>query len=115
MIRRPPRSTLFPYTTLFRSLLRGELGGALARDPLDVELVETPAYGAAVHGGNRRRVVGGGHPALGLAGGESPEGSQEEDARVLHTDSFRCGADHRGGISPAEPSSGGRAMMFSAG
>src|SRR5436305_8151795 len=24
MIRRPPSSTLFPYTTLFRSLLRGE-------------------------------------------------------------------------------------------
>src|SRR5260221_7353460 len=24
MIRRPPRSTLFPYTTLFRSLARGE-------------------------------------------------------------------------------------------
>src|SRR5256885_7116713 len=23
MIRRPPRSTLFPYTTLFRSLLKG--------------------------------------------------------------------------------------------
>src|SRR3712207_8254346 len=36
MIRRPPRSTLFPYTTLFRSsaLLSVELrhlGGALAR------------------------------------------------------------------------------------
>src|SRR3712207_7297702 len=29
MIRRPPRSTLFPYTTLFRSLRRGE-------DALDV-------------------------------------------------------------------------------
>src|SRR5258708_34727626 len=27
MIRRPPRSTLFPYTTLFRSI--GALGGAL--------------------------------------------------------------------------------------
>src|SRR5256885_13275165 len=27
MIRRPPRSTLFPYTTLFRSVL-GELGHA---------------------------------------------------------------------------------------
>src|SRR3712207_8396615 len=26
MIRRPPRSTLFPYTTLFRSLLRGRRG-----------------------------------------------------------------------------------------
>src|SRR3712207_7605001 len=28
MIRRPPRSTLFPYTTLFRSLLQKELGAA---------------------------------------------------------------------------------------
>src|SRR3712207_7027858 len=26
MIRRPPRSTLFPYTTLFRSLRRGHPG-----------------------------------------------------------------------------------------
>src|SRR5687768_18371548 len=26
MIRRPPRSTLFPYTTLFRSVLRGPGG-----------------------------------------------------------------------------------------
>src|SRR3712207_8136811 len=26
MIRRPPRSTLFPYTTLFRSALRGHAG-----------------------------------------------------------------------------------------
>src|SRR2546426_5949738 len=25
MIRRPPRSTLFPYTTLFRSRIHGEL------------------------------------------------------------------------------------------
>src|SRR5256885_6167392 len=25
MIRRPPRSTLFPYTTLFRSLSNGEM------------------------------------------------------------------------------------------
>src|SRR3712207_7540554 len=34
MIRRPPRSTLFPYTTLFRSEL---VGGALA----DLEVVRT--------------------------------------------------------------------------
>src|SRR5258708_27328117 len=27
MIRRPPRSTLFPYTTLFRSIARVERGG----------------------------------------------------------------------------------------
>src|SRR5256885_10023579 len=32
MIRRPPRSTLFPYTTLFRSLeRRGERGGESRR------------------------------------------------------------------------------------
>src|SRR2546429_1218162 len=30
MIRRPPRSTLFPYTTLFRSPIRDLLGDALA-------------------------------------------------------------------------------------
>src|SRR5256885_12054349 len=29
MIRRPPRSTLFPYTTLFRSLRVGPAGPAL--------------------------------------------------------------------------------------
>src|SRR3712207_8420382 len=32
MIRRPPRSTLFPYTTLFRSHV-GVLGGQLVEDP----------------------------------------------------------------------------------
>src|ERR1051325_8286724 len=31
MIRRPPRSTLFPYTTLFRSQDRGTAGGAELR------------------------------------------------------------------------------------
>src|SRR2546425_9698801 len=32
MIRRPPRSTLFPYTTLFRSLLLS-LGSPLGAEP----------------------------------------------------------------------------------
>src|SRR2546430_9826303 len=31
MIRRPPRSTLFPYTTLFRSVAHGELSIRLQR------------------------------------------------------------------------------------
>src|SRR5260370_21776868 len=31
MIRRPPRSTLFPYTTLFRSPRRGRIIGSDAR------------------------------------------------------------------------------------
>src|SRR2546427_12460364 len=30
MIRRPPRSTLFPYTTLFRSIVGGGLAGLMA-------------------------------------------------------------------------------------
>src|SRR2546430_13198109 len=35
MIRRPPRSTLFPYTTLFRSPHRGPLPSSLVAGTLD--------------------------------------------------------------------------------
>src|SRR2546421_4999214 len=34
MIRRPPRSTLFPYTTLFRSMLAGVVNAPTYDDPL---------------------------------------------------------------------------------
>src|SRR2546427_5637377 len=34
MIRRPPRSTLFPYTTLFRSGYQCKKSGDPARDPV---------------------------------------------------------------------------------
>src|SRR3712207_8636837 len=34
MIRRPPRSTLFPYTTLFRSLYTGSRVGSVEEVPL---------------------------------------------------------------------------------
>src|SRR5256885_5307382 len=45
MIRRPPRSTLFPYTTLFRSIT---LNGPLAPPPPgNGDLLET--LGVAVH------------------------------------------------------------------
>src|SRR3712207_7199213 len=44
MIRRPPRSTLFPYTTLFRSLVdgvdaEGDVGGRHHRCPAHARLV----------------------------------------------------------------------------
>src|SRR5258708_25445335 len=54
MIRRPPRSTLFPYTTLFRSLPRGRLpvpvrgdarqvtGSARMRKPRSARSTSTP-------------------------------------------------------------------------
>src|SRR3712207_8490813 len=41
MIRRPPRSTLFPYTTLFRSRHRGEHRQPVA-DPVGVDEVGQP-------------------------------------------------------------------------
>src|SRR2546422_7214970 len=44
MIRRPPRSTLFPYTTLFRSHRRAEHGPHAARS----QVVEQPEAGADV-------------------------------------------------------------------
>src|SRR2546430_13301810 len=39
MIRRPPRSTLFPYTTLFRSLLAVFVGQLLHRGGLHVRRI----------------------------------------------------------------------------
>src|SRR3712207_7409556 len=43
MIRRPPRSTLFPYTTLFRSVRADEDARAAAlRARLDDDLVDAP-------------------------------------------------------------------------
>src|SRR5690554_7104226 len=37
MLRRPPRSTLFPYTTLFRSRLAGTCVSSAFRDQSDYE------------------------------------------------------------------------------
>src|SRR5256885_9755644 len=57
MIRRPPRSTLFPYTTLFRSvdLQRSEEEqlAARARGGGGAHRVEIPAGGAVGRGGHR--------------------------------------------------------------
>src|SRR3712207_8329375 len=44
MIRRPPRSTLFPYTTLFRSLAGESLQGALEWKELIALLTITETY-----------------------------------------------------------------------
>src|SRR3712207_7115360 len=50
MIRRPPRSTLFPYTTLFRSVVGAEDLLALERlpDPGE-ELLHRAAHGGVGH------------------------------------------------------------------
>src|SRR2546430_7974040 len=48
MIRRPPRSTLFPYTTLFRSRERGAFGD---KDVPPALLVERPRHATPAHSG----------------------------------------------------------------
>src|SRR5690349_22714124 len=53
MLRRPPRSTLFPYTTLFRSVLRGAAGsswrGSISGTPTCVP-VRRALVGSGVRG-----------------------------------------------------------------
>src|SRR3712207_8617865 len=55
MIRRPPRSTLFPYTTLFRSPTPSSLAQL---DALDPAVLDRPVAGAG--GGALDAVDGGG-------------------------------------------------------
>src|SRR5258708_15151748 len=53
MIRRPPRSTLFPYTTLFRSLLVGGAAAMGATRAQQVRYVIFPHMVTAVFAGLR--------------------------------------------------------------
>src|SRR2546430_11924306 len=69
MIRRPPRSTLFPYTTLFRSVLVENVALVL----MGAEAGEqTPTPPALLGGGGLRR--GGGRDSAGGRAGRRPGG-----------------------------------------
>src|SRR2546430_7322964 len=48
MIRRPPRSTLFPYTTLFRSEREGEGASAVADVEFDAALARVEHVGRGI-------------------------------------------------------------------
>src|SRR2546422_7148914 len=72
MIRRPPRSTLFPYTTLFRSLDSRLF--ALREDLLEVDLPRTNLHYAVV-----RRA---GPPHSGGWCGRSEEHTSELQSRL---------------------------------
>src|SRR3712207_913055 len=67
MIRRPPRSTLFPYTTLFRSRRRADVQGRQLRPRAHANQVQglRAAEGQAHHhrGHGARRAEGGGQEA----------------------------------------------------
>src|SRR5256884_3417076 len=50
MIRRPPRSTLFPYTTLFRSKALAAIAAGSFKDetfPVDVKITSLPSGNGA--------------------------------------------------------------------
>src|SRR3989449_11065410 len=70
MIRRPPRSTLFPYTTLFRSVDQQEVDRAVAR----------PELGRAVVADRVDQLVG--EPL----GGDVDDGHAGEQAHALVAD-----------------------------
>src|SRR5436305_11117457 len=58
MIRRPPRSTLFPYTTLFRSVLLDRKQYALFRfhlNGLAINILATPGGWESMHIGSDRK------------------------------------------------------------
>src|SRR5260221_1398848 len=79
MIRRPPRSTLFPYTTLFRSLPAGRLAGQARR---------------VVGGARQPRRRGGGCAREG--GGGRPEPAGGEGRGPVHFDPHRQVVGRRG-------------------
>src|SRR2546423_9689601 len=72
MIRRPPRSTLFPYTTLFRSVPDGSsCGGGAA------------AQRGQIHDGGRARVST--EPAAGAGNGRVEHDRSEEHTSELQS------------------------------
>src|SRR2546426_10076406 len=70
MIRRPPRSTLFPYTTLFRSRPWPRAGhaGLLARNEAAEEFLDL----IVLHAGDLRQRAGAAH---GLRGADVDDGA----------------------------------------
>src|SRR3712207_6851215 len=80
MIRRPPRSTLFPYTTLFRSQLEGGADGDLGRRH-GVEVVPRQRQGDG-DTGTGPRAVGGRH------------GGATDPGRVQDRKSTRLNSSH---------------------
>src|SRR3712207_7222471 len=89
MIRRPPRSTLFPYTTLFRSL-----GDAEIAEVVGVEVAGDLAdLGRRVHGPDQVVAVDGVHvdaPRAGQLGGPQPDRSEEHTSELQSRQYLVC-------------------------
>src|SRR2546422_8149595 len=81
MIRRPPRSTLFPYTTLFRSVQPDDV-----LVPAD-DVVEIDTDGPARHGPDVVEDLEGLLASLVMAGEHGPAGDVEGDRKSTRLNS----------------------------
>src|SRR2546422_9329260 len=80
MIRRPPRSTLFPYTTLFRSLGRARLDDALdRRADVDVPRERREARSGGRHGRRVAQQASSGEADRSGVGAPTQQGGDECD------------------------------------
>src|SRR2546425_9942712 len=113
MIRRPPRSTLFPYTTLFRSLRGRALDWPWtdATGPRNGHLVGGPGHGH--HGADRRAGCDASVRLLDYGGpsprrnpvGDRRRGGVRADARVENASPPGADPRGRGGVQrPTRPS-----------
>src|SRR2546430_11654832 len=78
MIRRPPRSTLFPYTTLFRSVIAVRVARQIAR----------ALGGSPVRVAGEKKILY--HAAAALAYGRSTERSEEHTSELQSQSNLVC-------------------------
>ena len=83
MIRRPPRSTLFPYTTLFRSILAKQFAPVF--DEYDV--VNVPKYTAYA----KILIDNANPPAFNIAFEREPQGKEEMAEAVIQLSRLKYG------------------------
>src|SRR5690349_22197444 len=76
MIRRPPRSTLFPYTTLFRSQVRAQGGAGEEHAPAERARPRPPPTRPAAEAAEKR-----GQPIAGQYDERSEEHTSELQSR----------------------------------
>src|SRR3712207_6882831 len=84
MIRRPPRSTLFPYTTLFRSGLRGERRTQVRRGgEEDADDVVVPDVVALDEGG--QQAPGGAEDRVGVVALDGDRATEDRKSTRLNS------------------------------
>src|SRR2546430_15445797 len=107
MMRRPPRSTLFPYTTLFRSRRDADHRAPAARPPPR----PAPLGGGAAPGGGTGRAPGGGAEDRGdllvaARAGARDGGAAGERARPRRARGARPARERSRRVDPAVASPG---------